>query len=136
MTYNHTQRVRILYKTILKLHKGLPEELQILGTNYIRDEFKRHKKVNTMEADIFVNEWTVIFDFFVWKLCNSISFLEICFEFSKAITRTTNQIWRKVGNSNKGRSYKAHEGWANCTTLWTNERNQTWWINYLLHYTF
>lgn len=60
MNYTHAQKVRILYKNILKLHRGLPKELQILGSNYTRDEFKRHKKCNEKEAEIFMNEWTVI----------------------------------------------------------------------------
>ncbi|XP_072376714.1 succinate dehydrogenase assembly factor 3, mitochondrial [Diabrotica undecimpunctata] len=58
MSYTHIQRVRILYKTILKLHRGLPGELQLIGTSYTRDEFKRHKKCNTAEAQVFINEWT------------------------------------------------------------------------------
>lgn len=63
MTYTHTQKVRFLYKSILKFHRGLPEELQILGTNYTREEFKRHKKCNEKEAEIFINEWTVNVNF-------------------------------------------------------------------------
>lgn len=55
----HVQRVRILYKTILRLHRGLPPEIQVLGTNYVRDEFKRHKNCNEDIAIIFMNEWTV-----------------------------------------------------------------------------
>lgn len=55
----HIQRVRILYKTILKLHRGLPEEMQTLGNNYVRDEFRRHKKCNPAEANVFMNEWAV-----------------------------------------------------------------------------
>ncbi|XP_044263698.1 succinate dehydrogenase assembly factor 3, mitochondrial isoform X2 [Tribolium madens] len=51
-------RVRILYKTILKLHCGLPQELKILGTNYVREEFKRHKKCNIQETKVFMKEWT------------------------------------------------------------------------------
>ncbi|XP_056636192.1 succinate dehydrogenase assembly factor 3, mitochondrial [Diorhabda sublineata] len=58
MTYTHVQRVRILYKTILKLHRSLPNELQIIGTNYAREEFKRHKRCSRNEANIFMNEWT------------------------------------------------------------------------------
>ncbi|XP_008544293.1 succinate dehydrogenase assembly factor 3, mitochondrial [Microplitis demolitor] len=54
----HVQRVRKLYKTILKLHRGLPEEVQSLGNNYVRDEFRRHKNCNDAEANIFMNEWT------------------------------------------------------------------------------
>lgn len=38
---NHGQRVRKLYKSILRLHRGIPEELQLLGNNYAKDEFKR-----------------------------------------------------------------------------------------------
>ncbi|KAK3920057.1 Succinate dehydrogenase assembly factor 3, mitochondrial [Frankliniella fusca] len=58
MAQTHVQRVRLLYKTILKLHRGLPAELQALGNSYIRDEFKRHKGCNTSEANVFMNEWT------------------------------------------------------------------------------
>lgn len=56
---SHVQRVRMLYKTILRLHRGLPAEMQSLGTNYVRDEFKRHKKCNEAETIIFLNEWAV-----------------------------------------------------------------------------
>ncbi|KAH0951846.1 hypothetical protein HN011_000422 [Eciton burchellii] len=54
----HVQRVRILYKTILRLHRGLPIEIQPLGDNYVRDEFRRHKKCVESEAIIFLHEWT------------------------------------------------------------------------------
>ncbi|EFN89998.1 succinate dehydrogenase assembly factor 3, mitochondrial [Harpegnathos saltator] len=54
----HVQRVRILYKTILRLHRGLPAEIQSLGDNYVRDEFRRHKKCIESEAIIFLHEWT------------------------------------------------------------------------------
>lgn len=60
MNSTHLQRVRKLYKTILKLHRGLPPELQVLGNNYAHDEFRRHKKCSPTEAEIFMNEWTVI----------------------------------------------------------------------------
>lgn len=56
---NHLQNVRILYKTILKLHRGMPAELQVVGNNYVKDEFKRHKKCNNEEADMFMKEWSV-----------------------------------------------------------------------------
>lgn len=36
----------------------MPTELQSLGNNYARDEFKRHKKCNETEAKIFMVEWT------------------------------------------------------------------------------
>lgn len=36
----------------------MPPELQSLGDNYVRDEFKRHKKCNESEAQLFMIEWT------------------------------------------------------------------------------
>ncbi|XP_003704317.2 succinate dehydrogenase assembly factor 3 [Megachile rotundata] len=57
-TFSHVQRVRILYKTILRLHRGLPAEVQPLGNSYVRDEFKRHKNCDEATASTFLNEWT------------------------------------------------------------------------------
>ncbi|XP_029044495.1 succinate dehydrogenase assembly factor 3, mitochondrial [Osmia bicornis bicornis] len=57
-TFSHTQRVRILYKTILRLHRGLPVEIQPLGNSYVRDEFRRHKNCDEVAALTFLNEWT------------------------------------------------------------------------------
>lgn len=59
MNTGHTQKVRLLYKTILKLHRGMPPELQIIGDNYVKDEFKRHKRCKPDEAEIFIKEWSV-----------------------------------------------------------------------------
>ncbi|KAB0804793.1 hypothetical protein PPYR_01763 [Photinus pyralis] len=56
---NHSRSVKKLYKTILKLNRGLPPELCMLGNEYVRDEFKKHKKCNPEEANIFIDEWTV-----------------------------------------------------------------------------
>lgn len=55
----HIRRVRRLYKTILNLHKGLPEDLKIIGNLYAKEEFKRHKNCNPAETAIFMDEWTV-----------------------------------------------------------------------------
>jgi len=55
---NHVRKVRLLYKTILRLHRGLPKELQELGQQYVRDEFRRHKNCNPKEAQTFMLEWT------------------------------------------------------------------------------
>ncbi|XP_046403059.1 succinate dehydrogenase assembly factor 3, mitochondrial [Ischnura elegans] len=54
----HVQRVRVLYKMILKLHRGLPEAMKSLGDLYAKEEFRRHKNCNAQEALIFMNEWT------------------------------------------------------------------------------
>lgn len=59
----HLKSVRVLYKTILRLHRGLPEELQSLGHQYVRDEFKRHKTCNPAEAAVFMQEWRVCMGF-------------------------------------------------------------------------
>lgn len=56
---NHVRKVRLLYKTILRLHRGLPKELQELGQQYVRDEFHRHKNCNPKETQTFMFEWTV-----------------------------------------------------------------------------
>lgn len=56
---DHGSRVRRLYKLIFRVHRALPPELRIMGDNYARDEFKRHKKCNPPEAKIFLTEWTV-----------------------------------------------------------------------------
>jgi hypothetical protein len=59
MDLTHVQRVRMLYKSILHLHRGLPTELRVMGNSYARDEFKRHKSCNSAEASIFMLEWAV-----------------------------------------------------------------------------
>nr|XP_045585760.1 succinate dehydrogenase assembly factor 3, mitochondrial-like [Procambarus clarkii] len=56
--FTHLQRVRVLYKTVLKLHRGLPLELRALGDQYARDEFRRHKEATPEQAQIFMSEWT------------------------------------------------------------------------------
>ena len=55
----HGKRVRILYKTILKLHRGLPAELAYMGDAYVKDEFKRHKKANPEQTVAFMEAWAV-----------------------------------------------------------------------------
>lgn len=54
---NHVQRVRILYKSILKLHRGLPTEVQELGNQYVRDEFKRHKTLKESDDQLKIFMW-------------------------------------------------------------------------------
>lgn len=59
MTASHVQKVRRLYKMILKLHRSLPPEMRIVGDMYAREEFKRHKACLPPEATVFMNEWSV-----------------------------------------------------------------------------
>jgi len=53
----HGQRVRKLYKTILKLHRGLPPELAYMGDKYVKDEFKRHKQATPEQTLTFMESW-------------------------------------------------------------------------------
>lgn len=53
----HILLVRTLYKRILRLHKRLPAELQQLGDQYAREEFKRHKKASPEYTVRFMKEW-------------------------------------------------------------------------------
>ena len=55
----HVSRVRTLYKTILRLHRGLPLELKALGDEYVKSEFKRHKAAEASFIAPFMTEWAV-----------------------------------------------------------------------------
>ncbi|KAK6182463.1 hypothetical protein SNE40_010148 [Patella caerulea] len=55
---SHISRVRALYKAILKLHRGLPLQMQALGDQYVKEEFRQHKTVSTNEASVFMTEWS------------------------------------------------------------------------------
>lgn len=57
---SHLRRVRTLYKSILKLHRGLPHELKAFGDDYAKSEFRRHKslKIEQQEVTVFMYEWT------------------------------------------------------------------------------
>ena len=55
----HTSNVRVLYKSILRLHRGLPLELKALGDQYVKDEFKRHIDCDPKFVPAFMKEWTV-----------------------------------------------------------------------------
>ena len=56
---NHGQKICRLYKNILKLHKGLPSEVRLVGDLYMKDEFRRHKSANEAQTYVFIREWTV-----------------------------------------------------------------------------
>jgi len=53
----HRQNVRVLYKTILRLHRALPTEVRELGDQYVKDEFRRHKDVGKEHVSPFMMEW-------------------------------------------------------------------------------
>lgn len=56
---SHVRQVRILYKTILRLHRGLPEDMRYLGDKYVKEEFKLHKEADKPQADLFLRAWAV-----------------------------------------------------------------------------
>lgn len=55
----HRLTVLRLYKTILRLHQSLPNELRELGNQYVRDEFRRHKNAQPEFVTNFMVEWSV-----------------------------------------------------------------------------
>lgn len=68
--------VLLLYRRILILHKGLPPEFRVVGDNYVRDEFKRHKSVDTVLATNFMREWTVSNNYSIMEQHKSEIFLK------------------------------------------------------------
>ena len=48
-----------LYKTLLKLHRGLPPDLAYMGDMYVKDEFKRHKLATPEQTVTFMESWAV-----------------------------------------------------------------------------
>jgi hypothetical protein len=88
----HRLTVLRLYKTILRLHQSLPNELRELGNQYVRDEFRRHKNAQPEFVTNFMVEWSVsiipkekkrtkydLFSFFLFLLLQSSSFHDILF---------------------------------------------------------
>lgn len=55
----HRINVKKLYKSILRLHRGLPQEMRLLGDVYVKDEFRRNKAASTPDQiQRFMLEWT------------------------------------------------------------------------------
>lgn len=47
-----------LYRHILKLHRLLPSEMRIIGDNYVKTEFRLHKKISDKNVQkTFYSEW-------------------------------------------------------------------------------
>lgn len=47
-----------LYKSILRLHYGLPAPARLIGDTYVKDEFKRHINAKPEFVKPFIAEWT------------------------------------------------------------------------------
>jgi len=83
------QRVRLLYKTILRLHRGLPLEFKAIGDQYVKDEFRRHKSCNPTEGNVFMAEWVVNISLFTNLFqCFNLCFNQGCNELEFAVTIT------------------------------------------------
>ncbi|TSK28286.1 Succinate dehydrogenase assembly factor 3, mitochondrial [Bagarius yarrelli] len=52
----HVIRVRSLYKRILMLHRFMPIDLRVLGEQYKKDEFRRHKYASPEQVQFFMKE--------------------------------------------------------------------------------
>ncbi|CAH0475476.1 unnamed protein product [Peronospora belbahrii] len=51
-------KVLTLYKHILTLHRyKLEPHMRVLGDQYVRDEFKRHKNAASKFVPLFLREW-------------------------------------------------------------------------------
>lgn len=51
--------VQRLYRRIMKLHNRMPLEMRALGNEYARDEFRRNRSANQIQAHSFMLEWNV-----------------------------------------------------------------------------
>ncbi len=129
----HPQRVRLLYKTCLKLHRGLPDQMQIIGDAYVKEEFKRHKSATPEQTAAFMEAWAVSGSSDKYFVLSKIRlFSEI-----RSHNFETDQC---KGASEKccDRSRSGREGsgrlqwWANSTAVRTLPRNlETKWISQL-----
>ena len=54
------EKIRIevfrLYKRLLRLHEGLPEDFATLGRQFVQEEFKKHKDASQEQARMFTKE--------------------------------------------------------------------------------
>nr|VZI48321.1 unnamed protein product [Spirometra erinaceieuropaei] len=54
----HPERVRFLYKLILRLHRSLPTEMRLVGDKYVKEEFRKHKTADKQFIGPFMIEWS------------------------------------------------------------------------------
>lgn len=46
-----------LYRSILRLHRGLPSDLRFLGDSYVKDEWRKHRNADVKFVGPFVRAW-------------------------------------------------------------------------------
>ena len=54
--------VQRLYRRVLKVQRQLPPALRKLGDQYAKDEFRRNRDANQIQAFEFMKEWTMYCD--------------------------------------------------------------------------
>ena len=59
MASQHAREVFTLYRRLLRLHQRLPPDFAYLGSKFVKEEFKRHKKAEPEYAAKFMVEWKV-----------------------------------------------------------------------------
>ena len=63
-------QVIALYRRLLCLHKKLPPAFSDIGTQFVREEFKKHKDSRMEHAIKFMQEWTVSIKKISYRLGN------------------------------------------------------------------
>ena len=93
-------RARILYKTILKLHRGLPQELKEFGDKYLKEEFKRHKDADSQFQAKFFKEWNVSSLFYDIKFFQTMLNVLLYFFHSRIMPKCYQVSWESLPLAN------------------------------------
>jgi len=52
-----------LYRSLLRAHRSLPEDMRSLGDDYVKSEFRRHQKIdNPLHIMGFLSQWKMYLD--------------------------------------------------------------------------
>ena len=91
--------VQRLYRRVLKLHRYLPTELKKLGDEYAKDEFRRHRDTDQIQAYEFMGEWKVNF-------VNVLVYIKSCLKKNDKINFSKKSHFLKNVSKFKGRYEK------------------------------
>lgn len=56
---NQGQAALAVYRRVLRVHRKMPPQLRLLGDQYAKDEFRRHKTAAPEHVKPFMVAWTV-----------------------------------------------------------------------------
>ncbi len=48
-----------LYRRLLRLHQRLPPDFRAVGSEFVREEFRKHRTAEPQFVPQFMKEWTV-----------------------------------------------------------------------------